>query len=80
MLFLIQVAVGAVYLFTAPLMVVVVILASSLIAGVVFLISGTIGTAYEEGSWKAVPLFVAVLGAAELTVFLYVQFGFSFGG
>ncbi|GKV70107.1 hypothetical protein NCCP2716_26050 [Sporosarcina sp. NCCP-2716] len=79
-LFFIQVIIGCIYLFTAPLMVFTVILATSLIAGIVFLVGGTIGTVFEDGSRKAVPLIVAALGAAELVLFLSVQFGFSFGG
>ncbi|GEM_PF-5336873 len=79
-LFFVQITVGFIYLFTAPLMALAVILASGLIVGVVFLVGGTIGAVFEDGSRKAIPLIVATLGVAELALFLSVQFGFSFGG
>ncbi|WP_144036059.1 hypothetical protein [Sporosarcina koreensis] len=79
-LFFVQVLLGGLYFFTAPLMTLVVILVSGLIVSFVFMIAGTIGAVFEDGSRKAVPLIVAALGLAELALFLSVQFGFSFGG
>ncbi|WJY27315.1 hypothetical protein [Sporosarcina trichiuri] len=80
LLFFVQFAIGGYYLFTAPLMALVVILATGLIMGLIFLIIGTIGAVFEDGSRKTVPLIVAGIGAVELILFLSVQFGFSFGG
>ncbi|REB05589.1 hypothetical protein DVB69_15080 [Sporosarcina sp. BI001-red] len=78
--FVLQIASIFILFFTNPLMGIVVIIISTILAGPIFLVTGTLGAVFEDGPKKAIPFIVLGLGIAELAMFLYVAFGFEFGG
>ncbi|MBD7908117.1 hypothetical protein [Sporosarcina gallistercoris] len=79
-IFIIQIITVITLIFTSPLLGIVVILISSILVGPIFLVTGTLGAVFEDESKKVIPLIVLVLGAIELAMFLFVAFGFEFGG
>ncbi|MGG0642559.1 hypothetical protein ABE021_01270 [Sporosarcina gallistercoris] len=79
-IFVIQIITVITLFFTNPLMGILVIIISTILVGPIFLVTGTLGAVFEDGSKKAIPLIVLVLGAIELAMFLFVAFGFEFGG
>lgn len=79
-IFVIQIIAVITLFFTSPLMGIVFIIISTIVAGPIFLVTGTLGTVFEDGSKKAIPIIVLALGIVELVLFLFVAFGFEFGG
>lgn len=79
-IFVIQFSTVITLFFTSPLMGIVVIMISTIFAGPIFLVTGTLGAVFEDGPKKAIPVIVLTLGIVELAMFLFVAFGFEFGG